>query len=97
MSTEEDKFRHSKRLHQDEKAIAKQLKIAKASGHTKYVDEPHRMVKHHAMDCGNPQCYLCGNPRNHGEVTAQEKRMVQDMDHLRNIHSNGTSANDDDF
>jgi hypothetical protein len=96
MSTEEDKFKHSKRLLKDEAAIAKQLKIAKASGHDKYMREPHRLVKHHAMDCGNPQCYLCGNPRNHGEVTAQEKRMVQDIDTMRNKHSNG-AANDKDF
>jgi hypothetical protein len=96
VSTEEDKIAHSKRLHKDEVAIAKQLKIAKQSGHDKYMREPHRLAKHHAMDCGNPQCYLCGNPRNHGEVTAQEKRMVQDMDHLRNTHSNG-AANDQDF
>jgi hypothetical protein len=96
MSTEEDKAKHSKRLLKDENAIAKQLKIAKASGHTKYVREPHRLAKHHAMDCGNPQCYLCGNPRNHGEVTAQEKRMVQDIDTMRNKHSNG-AANDQDF
>ena len=96
MSTEEDKFKHSKRLLKDEAAIAKQLKIAKASGHTKYVREPHRLAKHHAMDCGNPQCPLCGNPRNQGEVTAQEKRMVQDMEYFRNQHSNGAS-NAEDF
>jgi hypothetical protein len=99
MSTEEDKFTHSKRLHNDEVAIARQLKIAKASGrdhNAKIVKQPHRLVKHNAMDCGNPQCYLCGNPRNHGEVTAQEKRMVQDIDTVRNKHSNGV-ANDEDF
>ena len=96
MSTEEDKAKHSKRLLKDENAIAKQLKIAKASGHEKYLNQPHRLVKHNAMDCGNPQCYLCGNPRNHGEITQQEKKAMQDIETVRNKHSNG-AANDQDF
>ena len=104
MSTEEDKFAHSKRLHKDEVAIAKQVKIAKQgstnnSGFTEkdsIIKQPHRLAKRHAMDCGNPQCYLCGNPRNHGEVTPQEKRMTQDIENVRNKHSNGAS-NDEDF
>ena len=34
MSTEEDKFKKSKRLQKDENAVAKQVKIAKAHGLT---------------------------------------------------------------
>lgn len=94
MSTEEDKFKHSKRLLKDETAIKKQVKIAKAHGLTdkdKAVKEPHRLAKHHAMDCGNPECYLCGNPRktHKDKLTAQEKRLFQDLDQVTDKHSNG--------
>jgi len=77
MSTEEDKIKHSKRLLKDENAIKKQVKIAKAAGMT--VREPHKFVKHHAMDCGNPACFLCGNPRktHKDSLTIQEKSFKQ--------------------
>jgi hypothetical protein len=81
MSDERSKEKHSKRLHQEESAIAKQVKIAKAHGLTdkdKAIKEPHRMSKHHAMDCGQPGCVLCGNPRKlFKEVTVQEKKFIQ--------------------
>ena len=68
MSTEQDKFKHSKRLLKDENAIKKQTKIAKEHGMD--VKEPHKFNKHHALDCGNPECALCGNPRKiHKEST----------------------------
>ena len=91
MSKDEDKFKHSKRLHKDHAAIEKQLKIAKSHGMAnKVVEEPHRLVKHHAMDCGNPGCMLCGNPRKlFNELTPQEKRLFQDVEVERDKHSNG--------
>jgi hypothetical protein len=92
MSTEEDKFKHSKRLLKDENAVAKQVKIAKEKGAgQKVLDQPHRLVKHHAMDCGNPQCPLCGNPRrtHKDTLTPQEKRLYQDVDKTTDKHSNG--------
>jgi hypothetical protein len=76
MSTEEDKFKHSKRLHQDEVAIAKQVKIAKAFGVD--IKEPHKLAKHHALDCGVPDCPVCSSPRKvTGEQTKQEKSFAQ--------------------
>ena len=77
MSTEEDKIKRSKRLLKDENAIKKQVKIAKAAGMT--VREPHKFVKQHAMDCGNPACFLCGNPRktHKDSLTIQEKSFKQ--------------------
>ncbi len=96
MSTEADKFKNSKRRLKDENAIKKQMKIAKEHNHIKgefnpKVDQPHRFNKHHAMDCGNPECYLCGNPRktHKDKLTAQEKRMFQDLDQVRDTRSNG--------
>jgi len=95
MSTEQDRFNNSKRRLRDESAVKKQSKIARQHGLTekdKAVKEPHRLVKHHAMDCGNPECYLCGNPRktHKDKLTAQEKRLFQDTEDIRNRHSNGT-------
>ena len=97
MSTEEDKFKNSKRRLKDENAVNKQVKIAKVHGMTDQdlaVKEPHRLAKHHAMDCGNPQCGLCGNPRrSHKDtLTAQEKRLYQDVDTVRNRHSNSNTT-----
>lgn len=81
MSNEYAKEKHSKRLHQEEYAIKKQVKIAKAHGLTnndKAIKQPHRMAKHHAMDCGQPGCMLCGNPRKlFKEKTIQEKSFSQ--------------------
>ena len=76
MSKEEDKVKRSKRLQKDECAVAKQVKIAKSHGMD--VKEAHKFAKHHAMDCGNPGCQLCGNPRKtHKETTKQEKSFKQ--------------------
>lgn len=82
MSNPEDRVKHSKRIQQKEVSIAQQVKIAKQHGLTeqdKALKEPHRFVKHHAMDCGQPGCIMCGNPRKtFKELTAQEKRLYQD-------------------
>lgn len=76
MSDELSKEQHSKRIHQKNVKIKKQVKIAKAHGMT--VKEPHKFVKHHAMDCGNPKCMLCSNPRKiFGERTIQEQKFYQ--------------------
>ena len=94
MANELAKFLNSQRRHRDELAVKKQVKIAKAHGLTtkdKVVKEPHRLAKHHVMDCGNPQCPLCGNPRrSHKDtLTAQEKRLFQDVEKTTDRHSNG--------
>jgi len=86
MSKDEDKIKHSKRLHKAWTAIKKQLRIAKSHGLTKPIEEPHRLAKHHAMDCGIPHCPMCSNPRHNetakgkDKLTAQEKRLFQDID-----------------
>lgn len=76
MSNPDDKVKHSKRLLKDENAIKKQTKIAKAYGME--VKEPHRLSKHHALDCGNPKCVMCASPRKtFNEKTIQEKSFDQ--------------------
>lgn len=96
MSTEQDRFNHSRRLAKDVNAVNKQLKIARSHGVSDRhpsVAEPHRLAKHHVMDCGNPECYLCGNPRktHKDKLTPQEKRLFQDMENITNRHSNGST------
>lgn len=100
MSTEEDKIKNSRRRQQDELAVKRQSKIAKQHGLTnqdKSVKEPHRLAKHHAMDCGNPECYLCGNPRktHKDKLTAQEKRLYQDPEKSTDRKSNGLKNDND--
>lgn len=84
MSHQEDKDKRSSRLYKEKVAIARQSKIAKRHG----VDpmeiqrEPGRFAKKHAMDCGNPECGLCGNPRHihkHGK-TKQEYSFEETQD-----------------
>lgn len=98
MSTPSEKTKNATRRFRDETAVKKQLKIAKQvfDPNHKVVKEPHRLVKHHAMDCGNPECVLCGNPRHtHKDgLTVQEKRFYQDTDHIRDKHSNGSINSD---
>jgi hypothetical protein len=85
MSKEEDKFKKSKRILKDENAIKRQIKIAKQHGASEYnpsgIDQPHRFAKQHAMNCGNPKCVMCANPRKvFNEKTIQEKRLEQNID-----------------
>ena len=78
MSNQEDKDKHSKRLQKETNAIKKQMKIAKSHGVPTDESEGHRYAKHHAMDCGDPDCFQCGNPRKFfKEPTIQEKRFDQ--------------------
>jgi NADH:ubiquinone oxidoreductase subunit E len=100
MSNETAKFLNSRRRHKNDVAIARQVKIAKAHGLTnkdKAIKEPHRLAKHHVMDCGNPDCYLCGNPRktHKDKLTAQEKRLFQDTEKITDKHSNGIRPSED--
>jgi hypothetical protein len=94
MSKEQDKIKHSKRLLKDENVIKKQTRIAKDFGIP--VTEPHKFAKHHAMNCGNPKCVMCANPRRtFKELTQQEKRMFQDVEKITDKHSNGLKSTDE--
>ncbi len=97
MANDFAKFKNSRRRHKDDIAVARQVKIAKQHGLTmrdRAIKEPHRMAKHHAMDCGQPGCCLCGNPRRNGwykseRLTTQERRLFQNLEQQRDQHSNG--------
>jgi len=76
MSFEEDRMKRNKRIQTKQNAIKRQSKIAKSNGLD--VKQSHRFAKHHAMDCGNPKCMLCGNPRKlYKEPTIQEESFKQ--------------------
>ena len=76
MSNEDQKYKHSLRMHREESAIRKQVAIAKSHGMV--TEQSHMYVKHHAMNCGNSNCFLCGNPRKiFNEQTIQERGMFQ--------------------
>ena len=95
MHTPQERDKKNLRIQRDENAVKKQTKIARAHGMD--VKEPHKFVKHHAMDCGNPRCVLCGNPRKtFSELTTQEKRIFQDTERQRDKHSNGLPQDQDD-
>jgi len=96
MNREDEKLKSSKRRHRDEVAVKRQAKIAKSKGNP--IKDPHRLHKKHAMNCGNPGCYLCGNPRKlFKELTQQEKRLFQDVDTPKDRHSNGVKNDQEDL
>jgi hypothetical protein len=101
MSNETAKYINSRRRHKNDVAVARQVRIAKQHGlgfYDKAIKEPHRLAKHHAMDCGIPGCPLCSNPRrSHKDtLTAQEKRLYQDVEKTTDKHSNGILPKDEE-
>jgi hypothetical protein len=95
MSSPNDKVRNSKRRLKDENAINKQVKIARA--YSVPVEDPHKLAKRHALNCGNPKCHMCGNPRKiFKELTTQERRLFQDTEQIRDIKSNGLKHGEKD-
>lgn len=93
MSNTNDKFKNSRRRLKDENAVNKQVRIAKA--HNVPVEEPHKFAKHHALNCGDPKCVMCSNPRKvFKELSVQEKRLFQDADQPNDRHSNGILPKD---
>ena len=99
MSNDFAKFKNSQRRHKTDVATARQVSIAKShsSFNERNIRETHRLAKHHAMDCGNPECYLCGNPRktHKDKLTAQEKRLFQDVERVSDRKSNGLKSTDE--
>ena len=78
MSSEESKIKHSKRLQKEGDAIKRQQKIAKAFGADQHQYDGHYFAKHHALNCGNPKCFMCANPRKvFKEKTIKEKSFEQ--------------------
>jgi hypothetical protein len=100
MSNALARYLNSKRRHKTDVAISRQVRIARS--HSTFnqanIKQPHRLAKHHAMDCGNPSCFLCGNPRktHKDRLTQQEKRLFQDLEKTSDRHSNGLPKDQDE-
>lgn len=59
-------------------AIERQKQIAKCHGITHRKNQPHRYAKMHSLNCGDPKCSMCGNPRKFfKERTIQEKKFIE--------------------
>ena len=84
MSSEFEKEKRSKRIHDEETNIKRQVKIAKSHGLTekdKTIKEAHRLSKHHAMNCGTPGCIFCSNPR-HNKLFKDRKSTRLNSSHI---------------
>ena len=78
MSNNQERIKHSRRISRTRDAEMRQVRIARAHGIT--VKEYHRYAKHHAMNCGRPNCLLCSNPRRTWkEKTIQEKKFEKQI------------------
>jgi len=76
MSDEDVKEYVSRRRQKTQNKIDKQVKLAKA--YHIPVEEPHKLAKKHLLNCGNPSCVMCMNPRkSFGEKTLQERGFEQ--------------------
>ena len=74
MSRDEDRVKHSRRIHQKDSVIKNKMKIAKAYGWKHILAQPHKYLKCSISSCGNPNCVFCMNPRKaFDEKTRQEK------------------------
>lgn len=73
----DNKDKKASRLQRTTNAINKQLRIAKSLGMTHLLKQPHRLAKHHALDCGNPKCQVCHSEKVFGKPTFQERKFNQ--------------------
>lgn len=71
------KDKKAKRLQRTANVIKKQMRIAKALGLNHLLKQPHRLAKHHALDCGNPKCQVCHSEKIFNKPTLQERKFIQ--------------------
>lgn len=79
MSDETTREKHSKRLWNTETVIVKRRKVLEQYKiHNKAFKQKHRLSKMNGINCGNPKCFLCMNPRKqYKEKTIQELSFEQ--------------------
>jgi len=93
MSTEEDKFKHSKRIHQKKTKVEnrwsmdKNTKLRGTDSSDPYYKQEeatkHRFDKTSIWTCGSSHCVMCGNPRKvWGDLTVQERALFQEKLHM---------------
>lgn len=72
-----DKDKRNKRFQQKQRHIDRQYGIwcETMNRDGKWTKEPHRFHKKNALNCGDPNCVMCMNPRKaFGEKTIQERK-----------------------
>lgn len=78
-----DKEKRQKRIQQKANHVNRQVGLAKlglsatpvGTGKPRDIEQPHRLQKRKAWNCGNPNCIHCANPRKiFGELTLQEQK-----------------------
>jgi hypothetical protein len=72
----------AERRHRTQNFIASQLRIARRTGTGSALSQPGRLKKQHAMDCGQPQCQMCGNPRKAGHKHPETLQELRSRDRL---------------
>jgi len=78
MSDENTKVKHSKRRQNTNTIIVKRRKLLKTYKiDNRAFKQKHRLSKMNGINCGNPGCMLCINPRKYGEKTIQELSFEQ--------------------
>ena len=78
MSDENTKVKHSKRRHNTDTVIFKRRKLLKDYKiENRSFKQKHRLSKMNGINCGNPGCMMCMNPRRYGEKTIQELSFEQ--------------------
>lgn len=80
----DDRSKRATRLQHTANVIKKQLRIAKAFGLTHLLKQPHRLAKHHALDCGNPKCQVCHSEKIFNKPSLQEQKFIQGNKDLNN-------------
>jgi hypothetical protein len=73
----DDRNKKAKRLQRTANVIKKQMRIAKAFGLTHLLKQPHRLAKHHALDCGNPKCQVCHSEKVFNKPTLQDRKFIE--------------------
>lgn len=71
------KYKKAKRLQRTANVIKKQLRIAKALGMHHILKQPHRLAKHHALDCGKSECLVCHSDKIFHKPSLQEKKFIE--------------------
>lgn len=81
MSDEATKVKRSSRKHDTWRVILKRKKLVKSYGiPTDYTNCGHKLAKTNGINCGDPKCIMCANPRKmFKERTLKEKAFDEEI------------------
>lgn len=69
-------------------SVLAQLRIAQQTlRDPRMLQQPGRMKKRHALDCGRPRCALCGNPRRFDPAALTIQELRQRREHLEGLQA----------